>query len=67
MEEGACQEASSSWIWLPLVTVMLSGAEGTVAATATVASLVSDSSLSASSVKVTCTLIVLPRSAKTRV
>ena len=66
MEEGACQEASSSWIWLPLVTVKFNGSVGT-AATASVATLVRVSALSSSSVKVTCTLIVLPKSAKTRV
>ncbi len=38
-----------------------------LAATATVAALVRVSAASSSSVKVTCTLIVLPRSAKTRV
>ena len=62
LNDGACQDASSSWIWLPLVTVRPDGAVGAVAVTAAVAALVRDSPLFAWSVNETLTLMVFPRS-----
>ena len=62
LDDGACQDASSSWTWSPVVTVRLWGAVGTVASTAAVAMLVSVSALPRSSVKETLTLMVLPTS-----
>ena len=61
-DDGACQEASSSWISSPVATVRLRGCVGTVAATAVVATLVRVSALFRSSVKETLTLIAVPAS-----
>ena len=62
LDDGAVQDASSVPGWVPRSTVRSSGAVGTMAATARVATLVRDSSFSASSVNETLTLMVLPTS-----